>query len=277
MPLVSAVSIPNGYRAQSEDTSPEIDWLMFERLRSWSLVDRVHRYCVFMQSMRSLGSRPLTCAEVAVRRLSAEWLNYLRCPDAIAMIIDPIAFTRKVAAILDGLNVPYYVGGSFASSVYGESRNTRDIDLVIEVGRPQVAAMIDAFLAADFYISETAVMEAMTDPDPRKSFNVLDNQSVEKADLFVLKDDAFALSKMQRRRLLEIPGDPIYVCSPEDIVLQKLLWRATSASEQQWQDILGVLKLQRDTLDHEYLSAWAMRLAVSEDLERALREAGWSA
>ena len=75
MPLISTASIPAGCRAQSEDTSAEIDWLMFERLRSWSLVDRVQRYCTFTRSMRALGSR-LTCAESASRRFGAEWLNY---------------------------------------------------------------------------------------------------------------------------------------------------------------------------------------------------------
>lgn len=274
MPLIPALSIPLGYRAQSEDTSPEIDWIMFERLRQLSLPERVDRYCAFNTAMRSLGTTSRTCRVVALKRLGAEWLNCLKYPEAEPMIIDPIAFSRKVIAILDALQIEYYIGGSFASSIYGESRNTRDIDLVIEIERPQVQPLVEAFLAEDFYISETAVVEALTDPDPRKSFNVLDNRSVEKADLFVLKNEPFAYSKMQRRQLLDLPGVPIFVCSAEDIVLQKLVWRSGTDSDQQWQDILGVLKIQGDALDQDYLATWATQLGILTDLNRALREAG---
>lgn len=275
MPLIPALSIPPGYRAQSEDTSPDIDWLLFERLRQLSLTERVDRYCAFNLAMRSLGTTPQTCRAVALKRLGAEWSNCLKYPEAEPMILDPIAFSRKVTAILDALQIEYYVGGPFASSIYGESRNTRDIDVVIEIERPQVQPLVDAFLAEDFYISETAVVEAITDPDPRKSFNVLDNRSVEKADLFILKNEPFAHSKMQRRQLLDLPGMPIFVCSAEDIVLQKLVWRSSTDSTQQWQDILGVLKVQGDVLDQDYLAIWAAQLGVLPELNRALQEAGF--
>jgi hypothetical protein len=82
MPLIPAIPIPSGYRAQSEDTSPEIDWIMFERLRQLSLMERVDRYCAFNTAMRSLGVTPFTCRTVALKRLGAEWLNYLKYPDA---------------------------------------------------------------------------------------------------------------------------------------------------------------------------------------------------
>lgn len=279
MPPIPSILIPPGYRAQSEDTSPEIDWIMFERLRQLPLAQRIDRYCTFNTAMRASGfhsGTALTCREVALKRLGADWLTRLKYPDAEPMIIDPIAFSRKVIAILDALQIEYYIGGSFASSIYGESRNTRDIDLVLEIARPQVRSLVDAFLVADFYISETAVVEAIIDPDPRKSFNVLDNRSVEKADLFVLKNEPFAYSKMQRRQLLDVPGVPIFICSPEDIVLQKLVWRSGTDSEQQWQDILGVLKIQGNVLDQKYLRTWATQLGLIDELERAMQEAGLS-
>lgn len=60
----------------------------------------------------------------------------------------------------------------------------------------------------------------------------------------------------------------------EDSVLRKLEWRRLSGgSERQWRDVIGVLRVQGSGLDSEYLRHWASELDLSEDLERALREA----
>jgi len=45
-------------------------------------------------------------------------------------------------------------------------------------------------------------------------------------------------------------------------------------SEQQWRDVLGVLKVQGDRLDYGYLRHWAVQLSVADLLERALSEVG---
>lgn len=62
--------------------------------------------------------------------------------------------------------------------------------------------------------------------------------------------------------------------SPEDLVLQKLLWGSTSQSEKQWRDVLGVLKLQESSLDYGYITEWAEYLALVDMLIQALTEAG---
>lgn len=49
------------------------------------------------------------------------------------MILDPIAFALKIAAILAPSNLAYCVGGSVASSLHGESRATRDIALAVVI------------------------------------------------------------------------------------------------------------------------------------------------
>jgi hypothetical protein len=45
-------------------------------------------------------------------------------------------------------------------------------------------------------------------------------------------------------------------------------------SDRQWNDILGVLKVQGTNLDMAYLQRWAAALKVSDLLERALVDAG---
>jgi hypothetical protein len=61
-----------------------------------------------------------------------------------------------------------------------------------------------------------------------------------------------------------------------DVVLNKLqrYQKGGSVSEQQWKDVLGVLKVQGDKLDLEYLKYWASRLNISDLLTRSFDDAG---
>ena len=59
-------------------------------------------------------------------------------------------------------------------------------------------------------------------------------------------------------------------------MLSKLQWDEGGGrmSEQQWKDILGVLKVQGGRLDLEYLKDWASKLKMSELLNRSFDDAG---
>ncbi len=62
--------------------------------------------------------------------------------------------------------------------------------------------------------------------------------------------------------------------SPEDSILLKLTWyiQGGSTSEKQLNDIRGVLTVQKDALDSEYLKKWASRLEVADVLDKCLTE-----
>ena len=66
------------------------------------------------------------------------------------------------------------------------------------------------------------------------------------------------------------------MASAEDIILQKLIWYrlGNQVSDRQWRDVLGVMKVQADKLNFNYLRDWAERLNLSNLMEQALREAG---
>ena len=52
------------------------------------------------------------------------------------MLNEPIEVTLKVTNILESLGVPYLIGGSLASTLYGMVRSTQDSDIVAEM-RPE--------------------------------------------------------------------------------------------------------------------------------------------
>jgi hypothetical protein len=94
--------------------------------------------------------------------LGAEWIEVLsNSLDWEKLVIaDPIELAQKIASILLPLNIPYVVGGSVASSLLGENRSTQDLDLVIDLEARIAPQLIDV-MSAEFYISESAVMEAI--------------------------------------------------------------------------------------------------------------------
>lgn len=49
------------------------------------------------------------------------------------MTADPLVVVVKVAQIFDDLGIPYVVGGSLASSMYGIPRATQDVDLIAAI------------------------------------------------------------------------------------------------------------------------------------------------
>ena len=51
---------------------------------------------------------------------------------------EPIEVTLKVTAIFEKLSIPYLIGGSLASTLYGMVRTTQDADIVAEM-RPNIS------------------------------------------------------------------------------------------------------------------------------------------
>jgi len=170
------------------------------------------------------------------------------------------------------LGIDYELGGSVASSVHGVPRSSLDIDILAALEPDQVAALARK-LAGAYYVSSTRVADAV---EREASFNVIHLETIFKVDIFVARSDEFRRCSLQRRKLEAITEDrSFFVTSAEDIVLHKLLWyrKGSEVSNRQWQDVIGVLKVQGEHLDMGYLHEWADKLQVDDLLKRALSEA----
>jgi len=188
---------------------------------------------------------------------------------------DPVALALILARILERLGIRYCIGGSVASSVYGEVRTTLDVDVVAELDTAHVDALVAA-VESDFYVAREAIERAVRE---RSSFNLIHEETLVKADIYVSPDDPTHREQLARTRRVALrseAGSEVGLASPEDVVIHKLRWYEMGGriSDRQWRDVLGVLKVQGASLDFEYLKRAAAALGLSELLVVARSEAG---
>jgi hypothetical protein len=154
-----------------------------------------------------------------------------------------------------------------ASSICGEPRTTRDIDIVVEVQDQSLRSLFAAFDRDHVYIDELSPSQQIV---PGQMFNLLDIRGGWKVDLVVKKERPFSAAEFIRRRQLNVWGIPAMIASPEDVLLTKLEWSMLSGSSRQIDDASGIVATQPDTLDIGYLRHWAPPLGVIELLDEIL-------
>jgi hypothetical protein len=161
----------------------------------------------------------------------------------------------------------YFITGSTASNFYGIPRLTHDIDIVVKFTGEREEDFFQAF-ETDSYISRDGITEAMSGSG---MFNVIDNETCFKTDFWIFKNDPFGASCFKRSRKVPLALDCSgNLVSPEDIVLHKLLWNSITPSERQVRDAMGVVIVQGDSLDRDYLRIWARALHIEAELEMLL-------
>ncbi|MSR58656.1 MAG: hypothetical protein EXS05_13550 [Planctomycetaceae bacterium] len=176
-----------------------------------------------------------------------------------------------VIAALQNLGIEFMLSGSHASSLQGEARATHDIDLVANLKPSNVRPLMEAFRSDRFYLSESAVAEAIR---TKRMFNLLEVTTGEKVDFWVLTDSAFDQSRFARRQRIDLGDQFVEVSSPEDTILMKLLWCTQSGgSQKQFHDVVRVYELQSNLLDEAYLRKWLLELGVEDLWQRVLDEA----
>lgn len=179
------------------------------------------------------------------------------------------AFLSRVIGALDQAGVPHMLAGSFASSMHGAPRATRDVDLVIDPTPASLQRLLELVAREDFYLSQEAALEEF---GRRGQFNVIDRSSAWKADLIYRKARAFSRMEFERRTPVTLLGISVFVATAEDTVLAKLEWAKLGHAEQQLEDVRGIVEAQSDTLDRTYIERWLDDLDVRELWELLLAE-----
>jgi hypothetical protein len=187
-------------------------------------------------------------------------------------------FGQALQALIEALGrsaIPYMIGGSMASGIHGVYRTSLDVDLVADISPGKIARFIEA-LGGEFYADAGMMRDAL---ETGRSFNLIQFASSYKFDIFPLSSDAFQQTQFSRRerRDVVIGGATIAVpvATAEDTLLMKLAWYRSGGevSERQWNDVRGIVAVQQQRLDREYVRRWAAYLRVIDLVNAALSRA----
>lgn len=168
-----------------------------------------------------------------------------------------VSFFQKITDVLDQHQIPYMLSGSIAMGLYVVPRMTRDIDFIIHLEAKNLDLFVSSFKDG-YYCDRDVVKEAIE--GPVKMFNIIDHATGFKADFVVLKDDPFRLEEFNRRQKVNYFGKTVYVVSPEDLIISKLIWIQDFQSAVQIEDIKNLIVI--GSLDWDYISKWTKQLKL---------------
>ena len=276
-------------RTQSRDTSPEVERVLIELIRKAPVSKRFglvrsmtatltkmsvrtyreqHPQATWPEIVQIMRPHPhqlnLQLLEACLQNKSS---NAPFEPDILRALI-------SITAIFEKLNISTYIGGSVASAAYGMQQLAQDIDLVIELLPTQIPQLI-ALLQPGYYVDEQEVYTAIQE---HKNFTIIDLDTLLAIDVFVPSLSLFEkqIKTRVKRQVLDEMAHPLLLSSAEDIILIKLFLHRKNKifPDDQWNDVLGVLKVQESVLDLTYLERWAAHLNITNLLEQAYIDSG---
>jgi len=167
---------------------------------------------------------------------------------------------------LESLHIPYMITGGSAVGFWGHIRTTMDIDMVIQMRISQV----DTFLAAvkeEAYVDIQTVKEAVKS---KSTFNIIPNETLFKVDIILLDEgNDYEVRKFERRIKMNFQGREIYVITPEDLVISKLIWsKSAGGSERQIKDCESIWKLNQENIDTNYINKWIDVLNIRGEFKK---------
>jgi hypothetical protein len=152
-----------------------------------------------------------------------------------------------------------------AEWAWGEPRATQDIDLVIKLPIKNINKFSKELEKRNMLVPADVMLDTLAEDRADIPLNAIHIYSGLKADLYLMREnDKLRQSAFQRRIKVDY-GDPIgkvYVHSPEDLIIYKLLYLSISGQPKHARDIAAILKAKNTQLDFEYIQAWVSDLGL---------------
>jgi hypothetical protein len=127
--------------------------------------------------------------------------------------------------------------------MYGITRATFDIDIVVNLEEKHIQALAAAYPSPRYYADPYQMRNAM---EIGSSFNIIDSSRGEKADLFPLTMDLRYKPAFDKRirRMVDLPGmEPfaVWAARPEDVIAGKLMAWDEGRSQRHGSDIFEMM------------------------------------
>jgi hypothetical protein len=191
--------------------------------------------------------------------------------------LDITGFLKLILETLKVSKVEYLIGGAIAEWAWGEPRATQDLDIVINLPIKSINKFSMELKKRDMLIPTDIILDAMIEDRADIPLNAIHMHSGLKADLYLMKDgDALRQSAFQRRIMVDYgpPIGKVYVHSPEDLILYKLMYLGLSGQPKHVRDIAAILRARKNQLDFEYIEGWISKLGLGSVWKEILDNVG---
>ena len=154
-------------------------------------------------------------------------------------ITPELSLYGQVLRALDEINASYVVLGAFAARIYGSTRSTHDIDMIVALEEKHIQALARKFPLPRYYADPEMMRNSLR---LKIMFNIIDTNEGDKVDLIPIGMNAHNRAAMQRRLRLpyeDLNGERLeaWFARPEDVIIGKLLAWNESPSLRHEQDI----------------------------------------
>jgi len=141
------------------------------------------------------------------------------------------------------MNISYMVFGGIANSIYGNPRQTFDVDIKFS---------LESKYEMEQFVEELKSVSTLLPDKPIQFIKETNVIPIEIDDVrvdLVVAELPFEIKAIQRSVYVEFLNIKIRVCLPEDLIIQK----AVSTREKDWLDIRTIIENQSDKMDWNYL------------------------
>lgn len=164
-----------------------------------------------------------------------------------------VSLANTVFETAEKTAVPHMAVGAIAAGVYGISRATQDIDVLVSVQESDGVQILIQALSQLAEFEQQAQFDTIT--WGRRTVGVTKKPPRFKIELFETFDDPFVIAEFERRQRIFVPllNREIWVPTAEDVVVQKIR-RARPKDLEDARDVLAVQ--DPANLDMAYIEKW---------------------
>lgn len=157
--------------------------------------------------------------------------------------MDMLDFYIRVVKALDEISAAYMIVGAFGGTIFGITRATHDIDIIVDLRETDFGALSEKFPLPRYYADPEMIKNSV---EMGIMFNIIDSSEGYKADLVPLKrepDYQTAFDRRIRETFTDKSGEPFeaWVAQPTDIIIGKLQAWDEGRSNKHPDDIFAIL------------------------------------